>query len=107
MNTEIIDELKNADRALESDGYKDWCYVRLAISKAIKELQKPHNPVREDVEKLAEALQEIINPIEKMRKDLKEDERLEGMYAVQLSNDANYLKSIAKKALAGYNAGTK
>jgi len=36
----IIKQLEDADKALAADGYKEWCNVRLAISEAIKALQK-------------------------------------------------------------------
>ena len=36
----IIEQLEDADKALAADGYKEWCNVRLAISEAIKALQK-------------------------------------------------------------------
>jgi len=45
------------------------------------------------------ALQAIRNPIAHFQQQLKDGEKLDGMYAVQLSNDAGYLKSIADKAL--------
>jgi hypothetical protein len=38
---ELIKELQEADATLENDGYKTWCYTRLAIAKAIEALQKP------------------------------------------------------------------
>lgn len=46
-----------------------------------------------------EALNRIKSPISFMQKELKEGEHLNGVYAVQLARDANYLQSIAKKAL--------
>jgi uncharacterized protein YicC (UPF0701 family) len=46
-----------------------------------------------------EALEEIVNPIKFMRDRLKEGEQLNGMFAVQLSNDASHLKEIAQIAL--------
>ena len=36
----IIEQLEDADKALAADGYKEWFNVRLAISEAIKALQK-------------------------------------------------------------------
>jgi hypothetical protein len=36
----VIDQLKEADKTLESDGYNSWSYVRIALSEAINELQK-------------------------------------------------------------------
>ena len=37
---QLIEELKLADATLENDGYKSWCYTRLAIDQAIDVLQK-------------------------------------------------------------------
>jgi hypothetical protein len=37
---QLIEELKLADATLEKDGYKSWCYTRLAIAQAIEALQK-------------------------------------------------------------------
>jgi hypothetical protein len=58
---------------------------------------------------LINALQEIVNPIKFMRERLKEDERLDGTYAVMLSKDSHYLQQIAEKALASLpvSAGNK
>ena len=50
---------------------------------------------------LEAALQRIINPIKFMTEDAKRDGMLlNGQMAVQLSEDHNYLKQIAKEALA-------
>jgi hypothetical protein len=45
------------------------------------------------------ALQKIKDPIAHMKQELKEGEELNGYYAVQLSNDAHYLRSIAEQGL--------
>ncbi len=45
------------------------------------------------------ALQDIQNPIAKMRRELEEDEVLNGVAAINLSKDHTYLKDIAKNAL--------
>lgn len=49
--------------------------------------------------KMIFSLKKIANPIEFMKNELKEGERLNGQYAFQLSIDPNYLKQIAKDAL--------
>ena len=46
-----------------------------------------------------DALEEIIHPVLFMHKRLKEGERLNGMVAVQLAEDAEYLRGIATSAL--------
>lgn len=48
---------------------------------------------------LFDALSEIVDPISFMRKRLKDDEKLDGIYAELLSREACYLKDIANKAL--------
>lgn len=45
------------------------------------------------------ALEEIADPIRFMRERLQEGYTLDGGMAIQLSNSANYLKEIARKAL--------
>lgn len=50
---------------------------------------------------LVEALREIASPIEYMQKRAEQDgAMIDGQMAVRLSNDADYLKSIAAKALS-------
>jgi len=51
------------------------------------------------VEELEKALGKIAYPIKTLEAELKEGEQLNGVAAIQLSNDANYLKQIAKNAL--------
>lgn len=55
-----------------------------------------------DVTVLVTALEEIIAPIQFMQERLEEGEQLNGMLAVQLTKDPEYLKDIAKDALANY-----
>ena len=52
---------------------------------------------------LVEALEEIIHPVRFMKERLEEGERLNGMVAVQLAKDAEYLRDIARKALTSLN----
>lgn len=39
-NEELISDLKLAYMYLKHDGYKDWCYIQMAIFKAIEVLEK-------------------------------------------------------------------
>lgn len=55
--------------------------------------------LEKEIERLKGLLEEIANPIAAMRKSLMEGEGLNGVYAIALSNDANYLKEIAKRGL--------
>lgn len=52
-----------------------------------------------DLQVTSQALRDILDPISKMKRQLKADEQLDGIYAIKLSEDPNYLKSIAKNAL--------
>jgi len=36
----IVKRLQDADKTLDADGYKSWCYVRLAIMDAIQVLKQ-------------------------------------------------------------------
>lgn len=53
---------------------------------------------------LVDALEMIINPIEAMRRELQEGEQLNGMVAMQLASDPEYLRGVAKAALAAHRA---
>ena len=57
--------------------------------------------------KLVQALEEISSPIRFMRERLEEGEQLNGVMAVQLAQDAEYLKGIAIAALAAHHKGEK
>lgn len=69
----------------------------------LKPLPQPPTGVNTDV--LVKSLQRIIEPIKYMRDELKEGEQLNGHYAIQLSNDPEYLKGIAREALQQFNSG--
>lgn len=45
------------------------------------------------------ALESIVDPIEYMRKQLKEDEELNSMYAIRIAERPEFYQNIAKKAL--------
>jgi hypothetical protein len=55
--------------------------------------------LRSRVAELEGALRAIADPISYMRSRLKKGEQLDGMWAVKLSEDAAFLKDIARKAL--------
>lgn len=49
---------------------------------------------------LREAIENIANPIEYLRKEAeKEGGKLDGMYAVYMAKDGNWLQEMARKAL--------
>lgn len=45
------------------------------------------------------ALEAIVDPIGHMKKQLEEDERLDGMYAIRIAERPEFYQDIAKKAL--------
>lgn len=85
----------------DSDAYKSaWFLHRLEkLIGFIKSEQVPTS----DVAALVEALEEIINPVRFMQERLEEGEQLNGMAAIQLAKDPEYLKDIAKAALTNYH----
>lgn len=60
--------------------------------------------VSENMDIAIKALQRIANPVKYFRDELKEGERLNGHYAIAISNDADWLKSQALTALESINA---
>lgn len=57
----------------------------------------------EENNKYIEALKRIVNPIEFMQRGAKQNgDKLNGRAAILLSNDAQYLKDIAKETLSHY-----
>ena len=55
---------------------------------------------RERIAGLVEALERIANPISFMMSKLQDGEKLNGVAALNLSTDSEYLKDIARAALA-------
>ena len=50
-------------------------------------------------DELKEALDRIADPIAYMERNLKEGERLDGMMAIHIANNPEYLKKIAEAAI--------
>ena len=61
------------------------------------ELQAKHE---EEIREMREAFDEIANPIKYMRQRLKDGEQLDGVGAAFLSDNATYLKEIAKRQVS-------
>lgn len=55
-----------------------------------------------ELERVKAVLQRIHNPIKRMQDNLQKGETINGEVAIQLSKDAEYLKSIAFEALTEY-----
>lgn len=51
------------------------------------------------IERLRQALGDIVDPIGKFKRELKPGEQLDGMWCVRLSDNPHYLKGMAKDAL--------
>jgi hypothetical protein len=66
---------------------------------AIDSMNSELTQLKAENERLKAALEQISNPIKFMQNNLKEGEKLDGFYAIQLSQSASYLKDIAKEAL--------
>lgn len=62
---------------------------------------RPREPRDERIARLEEALESIADPIAYMRKAAKASgSTLNGMIAMQMANDANWLKEVARIALS-------
>lgn len=58
--------------------------------------------LRAEVERLREGLEDIVHPIVKLKQEAdRSGVKLSGVAALSISNDANYLKNIARAALNG------
>ena len=55
--------------------------------------------IDEPYQLIKSALEAIIDPIGHMKKQLKEDERLDGMYAIRIAERPEFYQDIARKAL--------
>jgi hypothetical protein len=77
-------------------GMPDSCSLLVALQQVANEVG------HEYIQKMniaAQALRDIINPIGKIERELKEGEQINGGYAVMLSKDPEHLRKIAKEAL--------
>lgn len=90
-------------------GERRWTFPGLPYWDDLKPytpaLQAECERLRKDVTALVDALEEISDPIRFMKERLGEGERLNGMVAVQLAEDASYLRGIARAALTAFRQG--
>ncbi len=69
---------------------------------ALTEAREERDKAQKETERLREALEQIAFPIKHLQQEAeREGAKLDGAMAIALSNDANWLKNIAKKALEG------
>ena len=54
---------------------------------------------KKKLELAIQGLRDIANPIDRLRRNLKPDERLDGIMTVLLLKDPNYYKNIAEDVL--------
>jgi len=89
--------LSIAKDIIYSDGTMDEKVKQIesAITKASKNCSIPAARYQLAIS----ALEAIIDPIGHMKKQLKEDERLDGMYAIRIAERPEYYQDIARKAL--------
>lgn len=72
-----------------------YSYGYSLASEKLKEKDEEISRLKAENERLRGALSEIVSPISYMQNRLKEGEQLNGIYAVKLADDANYLRGIA------------
>jgi hypothetical protein len=91
---------------LSSDDEWGYTFEKSGSVEALTALIEEHYVKKEEHEKvlrqrdeLKEALDRIADPIAYMERNLKEGERLDGMMAIHIANNPEYLKKIAEAAI--------
>lgn len=94
MNTDRIKEIQ------QETAYPESVSVQQALLKVWNETEQEQLRISAVGYQLAiSALEAIVDPIGHMKKQLKEDERLDGMYAIRIAERPEFYQDIAKKAL--------
>lgn len=94
MNTDRIKEIQ------EETAYPESVSVQQALLKVWNETEQEQLRISAVRYQLAiSALEAIVDPIGHMKKQLKEDEKLDGMYAIRIAERPEFYQDIAKKAL--------
>lgn len=94
MNTDRIKEIQ------QETAYPESVSVQQALLKVWNETEQEQLRISAVRYQLAiSALEAIVDPIGHMKKQLKEDERLDGMYAIRIAERPEFYQDIAKKAL--------
>lgn len=89
-----------AERDALRQQLQDEALQSLADSSQAIEAHAEVERLRAERDALRQALADIADPISAWQRDLKEDERLEGMMAVRLARDPETYKRMARNALA-------
>lgn len=95
---EEISRLK-ADIELANSGRSEYFRMFNEGLHKIESLISENAKLKAENDRLRGALSEIVSPISYMQNRLKEGEQLNGIYAVKLADDANYLRGIAANAI--------
>lgn len=77
----------------------NWHSEKERLIQLNKNFQLLLNNYPTDLLSAVQALRDISDPIAKMERELEDGYELNGLYAIKLSEDHKYLKSIADKAL--------
>ena len=94
MNTDRIKKIQ------QETAYPESVSVQQALLKVWNECEQEQLRIGAVSGQLAiSALEAIVDPIGHMKKQLKEDERLDGMYAIRIAERPEFYQDIAKKAL--------
>lgn len=93
MMDDLILLLRKQADEIASEGHNGWGNLDLMAADEIDRL-------RAELAECIVALEKIANPISAMKRALPVGATLNGAMATTLSNDPNYLKEIAKAALA-------
>jgi len=83
-------------KLMEDVGMPDSRSLFIALHMVANEVAQECNA---ELKIAVQALNDVIDPISKMNRELEEGYRLDGQMAHKLSQDPNYLREIAKTAL--------
>lgn len=92
MNTDRIKEIQ------QETAYPESVSVQQALLKVWNETEQEQLRISAVRYQLAiSALEAIVDPIGHMKKQLKEDERLDGMYAIRIAEGLNFIRTLLKR----------
>ncbi len=72
---DILKELKTLDTILDGDGFKDWCYVRLALAEATKAMKEKLQTKNETITGVEEAAKAALSIAESVTPELSASEQ--------------------------------
>lgn len=97
----LAEEVRKLREDLAESGDGDsWREACIRVAKELEERVALNKNLQEQVDNYKKALEKIKEPIKFFRAEAEATGcKLDGMMAIQLSDNANYLKEIAEKAL--------